>query len=112
LFTLRVYAQALREEETDLSFLDSSGTRRRPHVGKEICPAILLKFLAWTDQIGPFRSIAGDAEGDQKSAALPSPSGKKLFDLGWVGCRMTSMEWLAVRVGGIAAQNENSDPPC
>ena len=28
--TLRVYAHALREEETDLSFLDLGGTRRHP----------------------------------------------------------------------------------
>ena len=28
--TLRVYAHALREEETDLSFLDFGGTRRHP----------------------------------------------------------------------------------
>ena len=28
--TLRVYAHALREEETDLSFLDFSGTKRHP----------------------------------------------------------------------------------
>jgi hypothetical protein len=29
--TLRVYAHALREEETDLSFLDFGGTKRHPH---------------------------------------------------------------------------------
>ena len=29
-FTLRVYAHALREEETDLSFLDFGGTKRHP----------------------------------------------------------------------------------
>ena len=28
--TLRVYAHALREEETDLSFLDFGGTKRHP----------------------------------------------------------------------------------
>ncbi len=28
--TLRVYAHALREEETDLSFLDFDGTKRHP----------------------------------------------------------------------------------
>ena len=28
--TLRVFTQALREEETDLSFLDFGGTRRHP----------------------------------------------------------------------------------
>ena len=28
--TLRVYAHAMREEETDLSFLDFGGTRRHP----------------------------------------------------------------------------------
>ncbi len=33
--TLRVYAHALREEETDLSFLDFGGTRRHPRGTKQ-----------------------------------------------------------------------------
>ena len=36
--TLRVYAHAMREEETDLGFLDFGGTRRHPR-GTELPPA-------------------------------------------------------------------------
>ncbi len=34
--TLRVYAHAMREEETDLSFLDFGGTRRHPRGTKRV----------------------------------------------------------------------------
>ncbi len=36
--TLRVYAHAMKEEETDLSFLDFGGTRRHPRGTKQ--PAV------------------------------------------------------------------------
>jgi len=37
--TLRVYAHALREEETDLSFLDFGGTKRHPRGTKQLAAA-------------------------------------------------------------------------
>jgi len=37
--TLRVYAHALREEETDLSFLDFGGTKRHPRGTKQAASA-------------------------------------------------------------------------
>ncbi len=50
--TLRVYAHALREEETDLSFLDFGGTRRHPRGTKVRAAAPTRKPLRVTPRRG------------------------------------------------------------
>jgi hypothetical protein len=61
--TLRVYAHALREEETDLSFLDFGGTRRHPrgtrsgHVGAPPTPV-----GGWDSSAGFSRKTKRDAQ--------------------------------------------------
>ncbi len=46
--TLRVYAHAMREEETDLSFLDFGGTKRHPGGTKRRAAAIMSKPVRTT----------------------------------------------------------------
>jgi len=50
--TLRVYAHALREEETDLSFLDFSGTKRHPRGTQRKAAASTRKPLRATPRRG------------------------------------------------------------
>ena len=50
--TLRVYAHALREEETDLSFLDFGGTKRHPRGTKLATTAGTTKPLHLTHRGG------------------------------------------------------------
>jgi hypothetical protein len=50
--TLRVYAHALREEETDLSFLDFSGTKRHPRGTKKEVASATRKPLRVTPRRG------------------------------------------------------------
>jgi integrase len=50
--TLRVYAHALREEETDLGFLDFGGTRRHPRGTKQRAVAQTTKPLRATPRRG------------------------------------------------------------
>ena len=54
--TLRVYAHALREEETDLSFLDFGGTRRHPRGTKRRAVATSRKPRRVTPRRG-FRNL-------------------------------------------------------
>ncbi len=46
--TLRVYAHAMREEETDLSFLDFGGTKRHPGGTERRADAIMSKPVRTT----------------------------------------------------------------
>ena len=50
--TLRVYAHALRDEETDLSFLDFGGTKRHPRGTKRIAASVTRKPLRATPRRG------------------------------------------------------------
>jgi hypothetical protein len=50
--TLRVYAHALREEETDLSFLDFGGTKRHPRGTQRKAVASTRKPLRATPRRG------------------------------------------------------------
>ena len=50
--TLRVYAHAMREEETDLSFLDFGGTKRHPRGTKPIATGRKTKPLRATPRRG------------------------------------------------------------
>ncbi len=50
--TLRVYAHALREEETDLSFLDFGGTKRHPRGTEPKRAAAMKKPLRVTPRRG------------------------------------------------------------
>ncbi len=52
MLTLRVYAHAMREEETDLSFLDFGGTRRHPRGTKRQAVATSRKPLRATPRRG------------------------------------------------------------
>ena len=54
--TLRVYAHALREEETDLSFLDFGGTKRHPRGTKRRTVSTRRKPLRATPRRG-FRTL-------------------------------------------------------
>ena len=72
--TLRVYAHALRDEETDLSFLDFGGTKRHPRGTKQIAASVTRKPLRATSRRG-YRNLERETGLETATLSLGSASG-------------------------------------
>ncbi|MEE9606448.1 MAG: tyrosine-type recombinase/integrase [Myxococcota bacterium] len=102
--TLRVYTHALREEETDLSFLDFGGTRRHPR-GTERRAAVATKKPPRASRRRGWKNLEHETGLEPATPTLATSSGKILLTSTRIHPRSDSRAYADSQIPPLSADN-------